>query len=189
MDRGQSDDGDDAADLGAVQRPPPAPDRGGREQMIGAEPGQDAAEILAEAHGDRGDGAGEDDGERRPAVEETPEGSPRLAQEDVDAAGARKHRTQLGVAERPRERQRAAGEPGDEDPSRRRQLARQHRRDEEDPGPDDAAERDRRRVPGAEPAGEARRRRGFRRRRCRLGDRHGGMWRGDDTRLCQAPPP
>ncbi len=58
------------------------------------------AEVAGERDGDGGDGAGLDDQEQRPAVEESPERAVGFAQIDVLAAGAGHHRGQFAVAQR-----------------------------------------------------------------------------------------
>ena len=68
--------------------------------MGGGDRRKENAEELAEGDADGGDGAGLDDEEERPAVEESPERAEGLAEIDVLAAGLGHHGGQFAVAER-----------------------------------------------------------------------------------------
>ncbi len=100
--------------------PDPVGGRDGREED---------AEELAEGHADGGDGAGLDDQEERPAVEESPERAEGFAQVDVLAAGVRHHGGEFAVGERAGDGHESGDQPGgDQQRGRVGQRARFRRR-------------------------------------------------------------
>ncbi len=124
------------------------------EQVAGAERGEERAEVLGEPDRERRDPPRHDDQEARPAVEEPGQRPVGLAQVDVDPAGPRVHRAELGVGERPREREQPTHQPDQQQQTRVRRRARDVARHQEDPGADHRPHRDQRPVPRPELARE-----------------------------------
>ena len=89
------------------------------------------AEESRERHRHRGNRAGLDHEEERPAVKKTPERTVGFAKIDVLPAGARHHRGQLTIAERGSDRERAGHCPHHKEPTRRTDQPRDVRRDDE----------------------------------------------------------
>ena len=73
--------------------------------------GQDRLRVLPERHGRERHRRGEPDSDREPARQKPDCGAVHAREKTVLAAGARKHRGELGVADRPAERDNAADEP------------------------------------------------------------------------------
>ncbi len=136
--REQRDD-DDRDELSARQGEPAH----GEHDVRLADPQSDATEELGERDRHRGVEPGLDDQEERPPVEEGHEPAERFPQEDVLAARFGHHCAQLGVRERPEQRQRPAHEPEAEPYAGRRDVARHDRGRDEDAGPDHRAHDDR----------------------------------------------
>ena len=83
-----------------------------------ASPSQRGA-VAGEGDGDRGHGAGGDDQQQRPGVEERRQGAEGLAQIDVAAAGLRAPLAELAEAERADQRDHPAADPDAERERRR----------------------------------------------------------------------
>ena len=111
------EDGDDAlrrqTELDRVGRAGQA-DLSQREEDVGADGGHQDAQELGERHRHGGDGAGLDDREQGPAVEEARQRREPLAQEDVLPAGLGHHRRQLGVGQRAGHRHRPGHDPDEQ---------------------------------------------------------------------------
>ncbi len=86
---------------------------GSQQIVVRRDRGQEDAGVFGEGHRDGCDGAGLDDGEERPAVEEAPEASEGFAQVDVLAAGVWHGRGQFAVAERRDDGEGRADEPAE----------------------------------------------------------------------------
>ena len=111
--------------------------------------------VAREHRRNRGDDAAVHAPEHRPAPEEPEGGRVDLAEEDVDAAGLRVRRRQLGADERAEQRQPACQEPREHDAARRGHQRGDLRRLNEDRGADDGADDERRRVRQPDDAREA----------------------------------
>ena len=133
------------ADADVVHRGHHGGDRDGGEHLAGGAETHEMDETFREAGGKGGDRAGVDHEEGEPSDHEPRGRVVGLAQVDVVAAGVRVHRPELGIGERARRGEEAAGEPGGEDGARVREevgdaTGRQedprsdHRRDDEHRG-------------------------------------------------------
>ena len=155
VDGGQHQDGERGRHLAARQRPGPRAHRHRQQDVVHREEGREAAQVLAEGDRDRGDAARHDDQEGGPPEEEAPEAAIGLPEVEVDAAGAREHRPELGVGE-------GAGqgeEPGQRPHHEDHPLVGQDPGDvgggDEDAGADHRADGEEGGVPAAEAAQEA----------------------------------
>ena len=108
-------------------------------QAVGEMAGRQHAEVAGEGDGDRGDGAGLDDQEQGPAVEESPERAVGFAEIDVLAAGAGHHGRQFAVAQGGADGESAGDEPGRQQPAGGPDLARDVGGDDEDARADHGA--------------------------------------------------
>src|SRR5271154_5756782 len=72
------------------------------------------AHVVAEGDSERGDGAGADDEEKRPAKEKGGKSAEAIANVDVQAAGFGLHRAEFAVRERTKQGKDAAGQPNGE---------------------------------------------------------------------------
>ena len=107
--------------------------------MTGGDGGQEDAGVFGERDGNGGDGAGLDDEEQRPAVEEAPEAAEGFAQVDVLAAGVRHGGGEFAVAEGGDDGERRADQPAEDQQAGRFHLARDIGADDEDAGADHRA--------------------------------------------------
>ena len=114
---------------------------------------QRAAQVFGEHRRHRCHAAGIVDQRHGPAEQERRHQAERLAQIDVDAAGLRPARTELGVAQHAGQGESAADRPQDQQFGARRRMPRHRRRSEEDARTDHAADDDHRGVPGVQAAG------------------------------------
>ena len=89
------------------------------EPVLRGDRGDEDAEELGERDGDGGDGAGLDDGEEGPAVEEAGQRAEGFAQVDVLAAGLGHGGGEFAVAERGDQ-----GEDGGDEPDEHQQAGR-----------------------------------------------------------------
>ena len=109
------------------------------EDVLLGEPGQEHARVLGEGHRDSRDGAGLDDQEQRPAVEEARQRAVGLAQVDVLAARVGDHARQLAVAHGRGHGDERGDEPDDQQPARAAHGARDVGADDEDARADHGA--------------------------------------------------
>ena len=131
------------------------PDDGDRNEDLRCRPERDeASQRDGEAERERRDRTGEDGEEGEPPDEEAGHRVIGGTQVDVVAAGAREHRAELGVRERPREGKHSAGEPRRAEPARLRQELRDPAGGEEDTDPDDGGNDEHRRVTERQDAGQ-----------------------------------
>ena len=151
----EKQDRDRTGDLRSVDSPDEGADGNLDENPPAREERDERAEVLPEPDGDRRDAAGHDDDERGPAVQEAGERAEGLLEEVVDPAGPRKEDSQLGVAQGAGEREEPPEQPDQKDQARVRQGLRDVARRQEDPRPDDRADRQERPVPRPEPPLEA----------------------------------
>ena len=115
-------------------------------------PGDEDAGKPGKRDRHRGDRAGLDHHEQRPAVEEAPEWGIRFPQVDVLPARARHHRGKLAVGQSSGDRQQSGDQPCDQQPAGASELARHCRGDDEDPRADHRARHHHRGVEQAEAA-------------------------------------
>src|ERR1039458_5629592 len=108
-----------------------------------ADAGEEDAEELAERDTDGCDGAGLDDEEEGPAVEESPQRPQRLAQVNILPAGPGHHGGELAVAERAGDGHGRRHQPGRDQQRRRSNRPAHVRRDDEDARPDHRAHHNR----------------------------------------------
>ena len=130
------------------------------EPVLRADGREEDSEEFAEGDADRGDGAGLNDKEERPAVEEAAERAEGLAEIDVLTAGLGHHGRQFAVAERADEGHQRRNQPGGNEKCGRADGATHICGDDEDAGADHGAHDDGR---GGEEAHAAHKMRGWER--------------------------
>jgi hypothetical protein len=141
------------------------------DEAIVGDPGHQRAEVAREPDRHRRDRAGLDDQKERPAVEKAPDRRERFAEIDVLAAGARHHRRELAVRQRPDDRQQPCDHPPDQQPPRTADRPRHVGGHDEDSRPDHRADHHHGRVVETQPARELGVERGRRHGGFRLGGR------------------